>query len=199
MKLEIVEKMFWPTYLWECPVKEIDNKSIKEYCLKTKETKPGINISNKGGWHSKELITPLPLELKDFFQNVVSFSNEVLSQSTGINNLILGNWWININGKHDYNIIHNHRNSILSGVYYVSVPESNMGNLILHRDDTSEYFLTSQIERQVNPFNSLSIECPVEESKLLLFPSWIKHSVERNESNKERISIAFNLVSPNQS
>ncbi|NDB80820.1 hypothetical protein EB155_13250, partial [archaeon] len=42
------------------------------------------------------------------------------------------------------------------------------------------------------------VPCPVKESMFYLFPSWVKHSVDRNESDKERISIAFNFVSPNQ-
>jgi hypothetical protein len=41
-------------------------------------------------------------------------------------------------------------------------------------------------------------ECPVKESMFYLFPSWVKHSVERNNTDSERISIAFNFVSPNQ-
>jgi uncharacterized protein (TIGR02466 family) len=87
---------------------------------------------------------------------------------------------------------------VLSGVYYVSVPKSNMGNLVLHRDDSAEFFLTSKVERQPTAANMLSVECPVSESMFYLFPSWTKHSVERNESEDERISIAFNFVSPNQ-
>jgi hypothetical protein len=29
---------------------------------------------------------------------------------------------------------------------------------------------------------------------MYIFPSWVKHHVESNNSDKERISIAFNLV-----
>jgi uncharacterized protein (TIGR02466 family) len=107
---------------------------------------------------------------------------------------VLGNWWININGNHDYNTPHDHQNSILSGVYYVSVPEKDMGDLILHRGDSAEFFLTSKVTREQTMSNSLSVKCSVDESKFYLFPSWVKHSVERNESNSERISIAFNFV-----
>jgi uncharacterized protein (TIGR02466 family) len=84
---------------------------------------------------------------------------------------------------------------VLSGVYYVSVPETNMGDLILHRGDNAEFFLTSKVNREQTMANALSIVCPVEESKFYLFPSWVKHSVDRNDSDSERISIAFNFVS----
>ena len=32
--------------------------------------------------------------------------------------------------------------------------------------------------------------------KLVVFPAWTKHSVEMNNSDTERISIAFNFVEP---
>jgi hypothetical protein len=46
--------------------------------------------------------------------------------------------------------------------------------------------------------NASTIVKPAKESTFYLFPSWIKHHVERNESNEERISIAFNFISPSQ-
>jgi uncharacterized protein (TIGR02466 family) len=198
MEFKVFERLYWATPVWECPVIGINNTPIKDYCLKVREKKQGVTVSNKGGWHSKELILPIPTELEALFNDLTIFVNDVAVRHTGANNLKLGNWWININGKYDYNMPHDHQNSVLSGVYYVSVPQPNMGNLILHRDDTAEYFLTSKVERQLTAANMLSVECPVKESKFYLFPAWTKHSVERNEGDEERISIAFNFVSPNQ-
>ena len=34
---------------------------------------------------------------------------------------------------------------------------------------------------------------PSEEGRLYIFPSWIKHLVEPNMSDEERISISFNI------
>ena len=116
----------------------------------------------------------------------------------GTSDLVLGNWWININGKHDYNMPHDHQNSVLSGTYYVQVPEQDMGDLVLHRGDTAEFFLTSKVEREQTMANATAVPCPVKESMFYLFPSWVKHSVERNNTDSERISIAFKFVSPNQ-
>jgi uncharacterized protein (TIGR02466 family) len=195
MEFKVFERLWWATPVWECIVTNINNKLISEYCLNVKNTKPGITISNKGGWHSGEVILPIPQDLENLFNDLTIFVNDVTSQHVGTSNLILGNWWININNKYDYNTPHDHQNSILSGVYYVSVPESNMGDLILHRGDNAEFFLTSKVKREDTMSNSLSIQCPVEESKFYLFPSWVKHSVERNNTNSERISIAFNFIS----
>ena len=198
MEFKVFERLWWATPVWDCPVEGIDNKSIADYCLDVRNKKPGVNISNKGGWHSGELITPIPQSLDQLFTELTAFVNDVPQRYTGTSNLILGNWWININGKHDYNTAHDHQNSVLSGTYYVSVPKENMGDLLLHRGDTAEFFLTSKVEREPTMANATTIPCPVKESMFYLFPSWVKHSVERNNTDEERISIAFNFVSPNQ-
>jgi uncharacterized protein (TIGR02466 family) len=198
MEFKVFERLWWATPVWECPVADIDNKSIAEYCYKVKQEKPGVNISNRGGWHSGELITPIPSALDQLFNELTAFVNDVPQRYMGTSDLVLGNWWININGKYDYNEQHDHQNSVLSGTYYVQVPEENMGNLILHRGDNAEFFLTSKVEREQTMANAMAVPCPVKESMFYLFPSWVKHSVERNNIDSERISIAFNFVSPNQ-
>ena len=198
MEFKVFERLWWATPVWECPVEDIDNKSIAEYCYKVKEEKPGVNISNRGGWHSGELINPIPPALEQLFNELTVFANDVPQRYMGTSDLILGNWWININGKYDYNTPHDHQNSVLSGTYYVQVPEENMGDLMLHRGDNAEFFLTSKVEREQTMVNTMAVPCPVKESMFYLFPSWVKHSVERNNTDSERISIAFNFVSPNQ-
>lgn len=198
MEFKVFERLWWATPVWECPVADINNKSIAEYCHKVRRERPGVTISNRGGWHSGEHILPIPLALEELFNHLTLFVNDVAARYTGTSDLVLGNWWININGKHDYNMPHDHQNSILSGTYYVSVPEQNMGDLVLHRGDTAEFFLTSKVKREQTMANALSIPHQPKESVFYLFPSWVKHSVERNNTNSERISIAFNFVSPTQ-
>lgn len=194
MKFKAHEQFLWPIPIWECFVDDIDNKSIVNYCHKVREEKPGVIISNRGGWHSNEIIFPLPFTLEQLFDNLVDFVNDIPYDYMGIPKLKLGNWWININSKHDYNTPHHHQHSILSGVYYVSVPDSNMGDLILHRGDSAEFFIDPKIQHKPTTINSLEHPLSIKESMFYLFPSWVKHSVEKNKSDKERISIAFNFV-----
>ena len=196
MEFKVFEQLWFPTPVWEVPVTGIDNKSIKDYCLETREKLPGTTISNRGGWHSKDLLTPLPADLEKLFTDMSIFVNDVCRRYTGME-LMFGNFWININGHHDYNLMHDHQKSVLSGVYYVEVPEDNMGDLVLVRGDNAEYFLQGNIE-EYTMFNAPTATKKAIESSFYLFPSWTKHYVERNESDKERISIAFNFVPLNK-
>ena len=77
----------------------------------------------------------------NLINDLTQFLNNYCTQWTGINDLMLGNWWININGKNNYNAEHDHQNAILSAVYYVEVLANNTGDLVLHREDSSRYYL----------------------------------------------------------
>lgn len=197
MEFKVFEELWFPTPIWECQVSSIDNTAIKEYCLKVREQKPGVQVSNKGGWHSSELLQPIPTDLEKLLLDIQHFTNDVCARHTGTSDLVIGNIWININGPYDYNMPHDHQGSILSGVYYVSVPAEGMGDLVLHRGDTAEFFLTSKVTRQPTKVNLMSASKPAKESTFYIFPSWTVHHVERNETDLERISIAFNLVHKN--
>jgi uncharacterized protein (TIGR02466 family) len=194
MEFRVFEQALFTTPLWECPVTGIDNDSLKKYCNQVRKEKQGVVISNRGGWHSNDLIYPLPTAIDTLFTDLTAFVNDVCVRYTGMDNLAIGNFWININGPYDYNTSHHHQGSILSGVYYVSVPSENMGDLVLERGDMAEHFLTSDIEKKYTLSNALEVRKPAKEGTFYLFPSWIKHRVERNESQEERISIAFNIL-----
>ena len=189
------EQHIFTTPVWESMITGVDNQSIKEYAHKLRNKYPGAQISNRGGWHSKELDTPLPESLDNLINDLTQFLNNYCAQWTDINDLMLGNWWININGKYNYNAEHDHQNAILSAVYYVEVLADNTGDLKLHREDSSRYYLGAYTKNQTH-FSSQSYISKPTCGKLVVFPAWTKHSVEMNNSDTERISIAFNFVKP---
>ena len=189
----IQNKLFY-TPIWESMLTGVDNQSIKQYALGLRNKYPGASISNRGGWHSKEIIQPLPDALNELFSNFEGFVNDYCSQITGLNNLMLGNFWVNINQKYDYNRSHDHQNSILSGVYYVDCEGDDVGNFVAERDDAAEFFLGSY--KNVSGFTGTSFSITPLTGFAFLMPSWVLHSVEQNLTDRDRISIAFNLVNP---
>ena len=189
------EHMLFPTPLWQIQIKGVDNDAIKEYCYHLKDNTEGVTISNRGGWHSKEILQPIPDALNELFTNFEGFVNDYCAQITGLNNLMLGNFWININQKYDYNRSHDHQNSILSGVYYVDCEGDDVGNFVAERDDTAEFFLGTY--KNVSGFTGTSFSITPLTGFAFLMPSWVLHSVEQNLTDRDRISIAFNLVNPN--
>ena len=188
------EHNLFPNPLWQIQIKGVDNDAIKEYCYHLKDNTEGVTISNRGGWHSKEILEPLPDALNELFSNFLGFVNDYCAQITGLNNLMLGNFWVNINQKYDYNRTHDHQNSILSAVYYVDAEGEDIGNFVAERDDTAEFFLGSY--KNVSGFTGTSFAITPLTGFAFLMPSWMLHSVEQNLTDRDRISIAFNFVNP---
>jgi uncharacterized protein (TIGR02466 family) len=98
--------------------------------------------------------------------------------------------WININNYKDFNILHSHSNSTISGVYYVKTNEKSGSICFQHPGEPifGEYKVD-----EYNKINSNIYCLPSLQNTLYLFPSTLKHFVRPNQSNEDRISIAFNL------
>tara|TARA_Y100000114_G_C11760284_1_gene329161 strand:- start:765 stop:1415 length:651 start_codon:yes stop_codon:yes gene_type:complete len=194
-ELEFVsrEHLLFPTPFWQTQVRGVDNKPIKDYCYHLQKNTEGVIISNRGGWHSKEILEPLPIELHNLFDQTTKWVNNYCTQITGISDLMVGNFWFNINPPNTFNRRHDHQNSVLSGVYYVDCEGDNIGNFVIERDDNMEFFARS---KYINcaPFTQNSFEITPLTGFLFLLPSWVYHSVELNKEKHDRISLAFNFV-----
>ena len=189
MSLEFIsnEHMLFPTPLWQVQIKGVDNDAIKKYVYNLRDTTEGVVISNRGGWHSKDILEPIPEALENLFSNFQSFVNQYCAQITGLNQLKIGNFWFNINSKYDYNRTHDHQNSILSAVYYIDAEGDNIGSFVAERDDSAEFFLGTY--KNISPFTSTSFSIIPLTGFAFIMPSWVLHSVEQNFEDRDRISI----------
>ena len=114
--------------------------------------------------------------------------------------LEFANVWINMNNKGGYNEVHTHPGCIMSGVYYVKVPNGDCGQIAFHRDGMDAYLLHSlgvaeDMSTGEAPHCSATWSYPPVENRLFVFPAWLSHGVRENLTDEDRISISFNLVS----
>ena len=189
------EHMLFSTPFWQTQVQGVDNASIKEYCYHLMKNTKGVVISNRGGFHSKEILKPIPETLTFLVDQIKAYINGYCAQITGINDLVVGNLWVNINPTNTYNRRHDHQNAVLSAVYYVDAEGPNIGNFVIERDDNMEFFAgkyknspTMQTALPITPLTNF----------LFVLPAWTYHSVEPNLEKQDRISIAMNLVQPGE-
>lgn len=102
----------------------------------------------------------------------------------------LNDSWFSINRKHSQHEEHHHIPSIWSGVYYLQADE----------DDAQITFTNPALETnwpysKINEFNNYNTKeksFPVSSGVLFVFPGYLKHKVETQTTDKERITIAFN-------
>ena len=99
--------------------------------------------------------------------------------------------WGIINKKNSFNQIHNHPNTYLSAAYYVKAPD-NCGSIQFHEPNEVKKFRHPVIEKR-NELNSSGFSIKAEEGNLLIFPSYLYHSVGKNLSSEDRIIVSFNV------
>ena len=187
------EHMLFSTPFWQTQVQGVDNASIKEYCYHLMKNTDGVVISNRGGFHSKEILKPIPDALTFLVDQIHAYINGYCSQIMGINDLGVGNLWVNINPTHTYNRRHDHQNSILSAVYYVDAEGKGIGDFVIERDDNMEFFGGKY---KGSPMLQQSFSITPLTNFLFVLPAWTYHSVEPNLEKQDRISIAINFVEP---
>ena len=175
--------------------KEI-NKELINYILKLqKKDKIGNNRSNIGGWHSPnfDLInekTPINFinKFKDFLKKIIV--NEFGWEYVPNKQRIVAMWTV-INKKNSFNIMHNHQNCYLSAAYYVKKPKRS-GDISFFDPVEAKTYRYPEKEKGTIYSNQVAT-IKSEEGDLLVFPSYLYHSVEPNLSDEDRIVISFNI------
>ena len=176
--------------------------AMKKECYTMRKEDPiGRNRSNNGaGWQSVDGVNNRPM-----FQSLLNgveevFNKEVFPFHCGEHheNFILdhGNYWVNINKFKDAHSLHNHPGCVLSGVFYVKVPEKAGPIAFAHPASSVIPLYFNKHIKHFTAYNSSFWKIDPRDNQLLMFPSWLEHSVEPNMNPiEERITIAFNLTS----
>ena len=153
----------------------------------------GITRTNVQGWHSPTNMAELP-EYKKLVDMLYACQKTIYEQEHLDSKPYLGNMWANINPKDGMNQPHKHPNSLFSGVYYVkSNPQA--GRLRVY-DPRPGAQIVMPNRQKGKPPKHLWRDAHIDPipGRIIIFPSWLWHSVEPNESNDLRISVSFNFI-----
>ena len=189
--------LFFSTPVWTFQISNYESVNEEMYnYIKSEQKKDGKGItkSNIKGWHSKDfrLETKEPqnfinLILPSIEQVMVDMNWEKQKQKIRISNM-----WAIINTGGSANTRHQHGNSTISGAYYVRAPK-NSGDIVFY-DPRPAPVYTYPNALSPNLLNAQINGISPNEGSLVLFPSYLDHSVNENLSNDERIVISFNLT-----
>ena len=164
-----------------------DIKKMEKEILNFKKNNEGRIFSNYGGWQSDSFIDAVGC-FKKFFKQLNLIIKNIEEKLCLTHKLKLDSFWFNVNNFGSFNRPHQHGNSVISGVYYVSIPK-NSGNIVFMNQSLDSFY---QSIKQYNKYNSTIWTVKPENNLCLLFPSYLMHYVEPNLNKKERISISFN-------
>ena len=170
------------------------NEQMYNYIKSAQENdKIGITKSNIKGWHSEDFDLNQK-EIQNFIAMISPSIEKVMDDMSWEKNkqiAKINNMWAIINTGGSANIRHQHGNSTISGAYYVRAPE-NSGDIVFYDPRPAPVYSHPNINKP-NFLNAQVNSISPKEGALILFPSYLDHSVNENISNKERIVISFNI------
>jgi uncharacterized protein (TIGR02466 family) len=188
--------LFFSTPIWVSKIDnhEILNVDILSYISDLQKKDPqGIIKSNFNGWHSKNfnLKEDIPAKfISSIGKNINTVMNDMNWDLTS-QFIKITNMWSIINEEGAFNQKHHHSNSDISAAYYVSAHD-NSGEIVFY-DPRPARVYKNPIAKEPNKLNATINSVKPENGLLVLFPSYLEHSVNPNLSNKKRVVISFNL------
>ena len=202
MNYKLKKQNIFKTSMWTSKI-EVDNEKIKNYAYSLKSANDGgvmmdgsiivrSDFSSSGQYYSsvpsRHSSNKIPKYMNDLLD---SFCDIIQKNITNGEEVYVDNWWFNVNHKGVLNTHHSHPGADYSLVYYVKTHE-DCGDLVLKRSDDKVLF-----NREfVHHYEMENPDCSIkpEDGQLVIFPSWLKHSVDMNAKDKDRISLAVNFV-----
>ena len=121
-------------------------------------------------------------KLKDYLEEIEGIDTDIIT-------LRITQSWLNKTKPQEQHLPHDHPNSYLSGVLYIScLPNDYINFSIANLYKPMEFPI-----KKSTLWNTKIIPIKVIEGDLILFPSSLAHDVALNKTkNKERISLSFN-------
>jgi uncharacterized protein (TIGR02466 family) len=105
--------------------------------------------------------------------------------------VFMTDFWVNIMPRHAAHSLHLHPLAFISGTYYVATPPGCPG--LKFEDPRLDRFMAAPPRRPgARPANRTHVTYPARAGHLILFESWLRHAVEANPTDSERISVSFN-------
>ena len=184
----------FPTFVWKIQLmsefRQRVNSNILQVINQIKpdlaEIPPGASWQSEPDLHNREQFEDLISCIHSTVQTVLRFLK------VGQNEIEITGCWANISARGASHAIHSHPNNFLSGIYYVHThPGANSVNF---DDPRSQTGIIRPPVTEIASQNTDQVVVTVNDGMLLMFPSYLAHSVAPNENDELRISISFNMM-----
>ena len=188
----LIKEQFFPTTVYGKDL-QLDNNTLAQHIIQWSQQDQGVKKTNMNGWHSTtDMHTKL--EYKVLVDELYKMQHEIFQEEWLDRKPMLGNMWANINYSGGYNRPHVHPNCLFSGVYYVKT-QPQCGELVVN-DPRPGIQTMMPTRKPGQPPKHLWREAHIEptQGRLIMFPAWLWHCVEPNQSNDMRISVSFNFI-----
>ncbi len=112
------------------------------------------------------------------------------TERVGLTEVRISNSWLNIMNKNVGLTKHRHPGSVVTGAYYPKYPANSA---VLTFSSPLQPYRMCELYDRTTDFNADLGSIPVQEGNLYLFPSWLEHGTNLNNTD-ERYVISFNTI-----
>lgn len=198
-------KALFPTFVYYAPLKSGSlirlNKELKFEALKFSEIdEAGQRWSTKnykGGYTSYGSISNLNKvsstfeDLEKLLDKHVAKFVKHLEMDINPKELKMTSCWVNIMPTDVIHTMHIHPLSVISGTYYVQTPK-NCSSLKFEDPRLESFMASPPRKHNAKVHNQRHHSLQPQSGHVVLFESWTRHEVPKNDAAEERISISFN-------
>lgn len=192
---EVLELFPTPVYTTGMPVELAGIISF----LDAQAPNSGSDVANYGERSNNSYILNEPecVEVKKFvLQQVKEFAENVMLYD--YDTWELSQSWVSRKQPGQHHMMHTHPNSLISGVFYYGEPSEQTPAIKFHKmqGGINQQVLQPAVkpDKRSSKFAWKEFAINFAPGLLLLFPSYLFHSVPINESKTVRSSVAFNVV-----
>lgn len=150
------------------------------------------NYNNSVSTNTYILNSPELLEIRLFVEEKINFYFQEIYKPTKELNIYITQSWVNLTLPGQNHHSHNHPNSFISGVLYISA-SNKVDALQFHNQRTMpQLHIRPTIDHE---FNCQTWSYAVETGDIVLFPSQLVHNVDQiadHADRTKRISLSFN-------
>jgi len=184
----------FPTLVWKIQLNAEFHEAIDAKILVALERmrRDMPELAPGQGWQSEQT-----LHGREEFRELVACVNKAVKSvlrflRIGYDAFEITGCWATVLAKGAAHKVHSHPNNFLSGVYYVRTRPGT--DTINFHDPRNQTGIIRAPVVELTAENTDQVVVRVKNGTLLIFPAYLQHSVDANTSEKERISISFNIM-----
>ena len=162
--------------------------------LHKKESRPDYGV------HSKNTYIMDEPECVDFNKFVLDLAKDFAQKTLmyDYDEWTFSQTWVTWKEPDQQHVPHTHPNSVISAVFFYGHGEEGTPAIQFHKNDfqgnTQAIMLREKGDKRPSPFAWKTFTVPFKPGILLMFPSYFRHSVPKNETKYTRKSVSMNIV-----
>jgi len=165
---------------WKTIQENNDFTTVSYFCKESQEVLSAKTYNFIEKYNCKHLETRI-------YEAVDQYIKQIGWKAT-CDGFVIKDSWMNVMDKGDSHTLHCHPGYTISGTYYFRV--SGQQGSIRFNNPNALMFYCQFPQGHVAPQTT---DIVPDDGDVILFPSWLVHGTQKNLTNDQRISIAFNL------